>query len=101
MLEGRHQGAAKSAENEMPGHYPNANDAAPASAQWLIVPSDTADLPHGACRTIKCLEDGTIVTRMVGGGDDVSYPAVAGEEFHGKFIRVLATGTSGSYVAWY
>ncbi len=66
---------------------------------FTIAPSDSADLPVRV-RAIYCKADGTITVRDEG-GTDVAYPMTAGAILPFRAVRVLATGTTGTYVGWY
>lgn len=60
-----------------------------------IVPSDTEDMPIRP-RAIFCAEDGTAVIRDEG-GIDLPYPLTAGMTLAFRGVRVLATGTTGTF----
>lgn len=65
---------------------------------WWIVPSDTQDLPD-APRCIFCEVAGTIVIRDEA-GVDLPYTLMAGQWLPFHPVRVLATGTTGTFYAW-
>jgi hypothetical protein len=70
----------------------------PAIRHFLIVPSDTEDLPKRP-RAIRILTDGNLVVRDVD-GVDIAYPVTAGEIFVFRGVRILATGTTATAVGW-
>ena len=71
----------------------------PATRHYLIVPSDTVDLPF-IPRRIVCLTAGTIQVRDAA-GTQIGYALAAGETLDFRAARVRATGTTGTYAAWY
>ena len=62
---------------------------------FLIVPNDDEDLPI-LPRGIWCEEDGTIVIRDET-GTDLPYTLFAGQFLGMRPVRVLATGTTGTF----
>lgn len=70
-----------------------------ARRHFAIEPSDTVNLTERP-KAIFCKTDGTIVLRDEA-GTDVGYPMTAGQVLPFRPVRVLATGTSGTYVAWF
>ena len=70
----------------------------PATKHFAIVPDDNADLPI-LPRVIFCQMDGTIMVRD-GEGVDLPYTMVSGDRIDFRGVRVLATGTTGSYYGW-
>ncbi|WP_244435567.1 hypothetical protein [Martelella sp. AD-3] len=64
-----------------------------------IVPSDTEDLPVRP-RAIYCAEDGTAVIRDED-GVDLAYPMTAGTVLAFRGVRLLATGTTGTFYGWW
>ena len=70
----------------------------PASWHWPITPNDAANLPLRP-RAIFCVADGTIVMRDEG-GQDLSYPMTAGQYLPFRPVRILATGTTGTFYGW-
>jgi len=71
----------------------------PALNHYTITPSDSADLPVRP-RAIFALTDGNAVLRDQA-GVDVTYPVTAGTLLPFRPVRVLATGTTATLVAWY
>lgn len=63
-----------------------------------IVPSDAADLGERPL-AIYCQASGTIVIRDEA-GTDLPYAMTAGQVLPFRGVRVLATGTSGTFYAW-
>jgi hypothetical protein len=70
----------------------------PATKHFLIQPDDTADLPV-LPRVIYCEADGTIAVRD-DSGVTLSYTMMAGDRLDFRGVRVLATGTTGTYYGW-
>lgn len=70
----------------------------PGYRHWLIVPSDTQDLPETP-RVIWCEQPGTIVIRDEAGAD-LPYTLERGQLLPFHPVRVLATGTTGTFYAW-
>jgi hypothetical protein len=68
-----------------------------------ITPSDSADLPGGWCRGIRCVTDGTFVGHTIFGGsaNPRTVAMVAREILPVGFRRILSSGTSGTYQAIY
>lgn len=79
------------------------NRAASESAQGRrhiqIIPNDAVDLVSPP-RAIYCAAAGTIVIRDEF-GVDLPYALTAGQVLPFRGVRVLATGTTGTYYAWY
>lgn len=67
----------------------------PASWHWPITPDDDADLMQRP-RAIFCAADGAIVMRDKG-GQDLAYRLMAGQVLPFRPVRVLATGTTGTF----
>jgi hypothetical protein len=65
-----------------------------------ITPSDSADLPDGWCRAIRCVTDGTFVGTTIA-GQNRTIAMVAREILPVGFRRILSSGTSGTYQAIY
>lgn len=70
----------------------------PATKHFAIQPDDTADLPI-LPRVIYCEVEGTVVIRD-SEGTDLAYTLAAGERLEFRGVRVLSTGTSGTYYGW-
>lgn len=70
----------------------------PATKHFLIVPSDTADLPI-LPRLIYCQMSGTIVIQDQT-GVDLPYTLSAGDRLEFRGVRVRSTGTSGTFYGW-
>lgn len=70
----------------------------PATKHFVIVPDDTADLPT-LPRVIYCKTDGTILIRDHS-GVDLFYTMVSGDRLEFRGVRVLATGTTGTFYGW-
>jgi len=68
-----------------------------------ITPNDSADLPDGWCRAIRCVTDGTFVGHTIEGGstNPRTIAMVAREILPVGFRRILSSGTSGTYEAIY
>jgi len=65
-----------------------------------ITPSDSAELPDGWCRAIRCVTDGTFVGITIR-GNPRTVTMVAQELLPVGFRQILSTGTSGTYQAIY
>lgn len=65
--------------------------------QSAVVPNDSVDLPNGEA-VIYCNVAGTVAIRNRA-GEDVVYNLLANQIAPCLAVRVLATGTSGSYIA--
>lgn len=75
---------------------------APAESGASITPSDSTDLPGGACRAIWVGGDGNISIVTPGGATVVYSGAKAGSVLPARAKRVKATGTTAtSLVAMY
>ena len=70
----------------------------PATKHFAIVPDDNADLPI-LPRVIFCQTEGTIVIRDEA-GVDLPYTLMAGDRLDFRGVRVLSTGTTGTYYGW-
>lgn len=71
----------------------------PGLRHYAITPHDVNELPY-IPRVIYCLTSGTL--QVVDRGDvQIAYPMVAGDRLEFRAKRIMATGTTGSYVAWY
>lgn len=70
----------------------------PATGHWLIEPDDNADLPR-LPRAIRCESAGTIVIRDKD-EVDLTYTMGVGEIIDFRGVRVLDTGTSGTFYGW-
>lgn len=71
---------------------------APARRHFQIAPSNSADLPTRP-KAIYCQADGTIVCRD-DLGVDLPYAMTAGQILPLRPVRVLATGTTGTFYGW-
>lgn len=70
----------------------------PATKHFLIVPDDAADLPV-LPRVIYCEAAGTVVIRDAQ-GIDLGYTLATGDRLDFRGVRVMATGTSGTFYGW-
>lgn len=70
----------------------------PATRHVQITPDNDNDLTFKP-RAIYCNEAGAIVIRD-SAGTDLSYTMAAGDLLPFRGVRVLATGTTGTYYAW-
>lgn len=70
----------------------------PATRHFAITPSDTEDLPV-LPRVIFCQTAGTLVVRDAD-GVELPYTMLAGDRLEFRGVRVLLTGTTGSYYGW-
>ena len=70
----------------------------PATKHFAIIPDDAVDLPV-LPRVIYCETDGTLVIRD-SEGVDLPYTMVAGDRLDFRGVRVLATGTTGTFYGW-
>lgn len=70
----------------------------PATRHLAITPDDNADLPI-LPRVIFCQMHGTIMVRD-SEGVDLPYTMVLGDRIDFRGVRVLATGTTGTYYGW-
>lgn len=70
----------------------------PATTHFIILPDDTADLPI-LPRVIYCEAEGTVMIRD-SKGVDLPYTMVAGDRLAFRGVRVLATGTTGTFYGW-
>lgn len=69
-----------------------------ATRHVAITPSDSTDIANRP-RAIYCQAAGTVVIRDEA-GTDLSYAMTAGQVLPFRGVRVLATGTTGTYYAW-
>ena len=70
----------------------------PATRHFVILPDDNADLPT-LPRVIYCQSAGTVVIRDEA-GVDLTYNLGAGDRLDFRGVRVLSTGTSGTFYGW-
>ena len=70
----------------------------PATKHFAIIPDDNADLPI-LPRVIYCHVEGTIVVRD-SEGTTLPYTMVAGDCIDFRGVRVMNTGTTGTYYGW-
>lgn len=70
----------------------------PGLAHFAITPNDSADLAK-IPRLIYCHVAGTIVIRDRN-NVDLPYNMLAGDKLDFRGVRVLATGTTGTYYGW-
>ena len=70
----------------------------PATKHFAITPDDNNDLPIRP-RVIYCQADGTIVVRDED-GVDLPYTMSSGDRIDFRGVRVLSTGTTGTYYGW-
>lgn len=70
-----------------------------ADDHFAITPDNDNDLPIKPMG-IYCEGEGTIVVRDAG-GVDLPYTMVAGQVLTLRPVRVLATGTTGTFYGWY
>lgn len=70
----------------------------PATRHFAILPDDAADLPI-LPRVIFCQTEGTIVIRD-SAGTDLAYAMSAGDRLDFRGVRVLSTGTTGTFYGW-
>ena len=70
----------------------------PATKHFAIVPDDNADLPI-IPRVIYCEAGGTVVIRDEA-GVALPYTLASGDRIDFRGIRVMNTGTSGTYYGW-
>lgn len=70
----------------------------PGELHYVVTPSDSSDLDPRP-RALKCLTAGNVVIRDAA-GIDVTYPVEVGEVIEFRAVRVLATGTTATVVAW-
>lgn len=65
--------------------------------QTAVTPSDSTDLPNGEA-VIYCLTAGNVVIQNAA-GETVTYALTPNQQAPALAKRVLATGTSGTYIA--
>ena len=70
----------------------------PATKHFAILPDDNADLPI-LPRVIYCQADGTIVLSDKD-GNVLPYTMIAGDRIEFRGVRVMSTGTTGTYYGW-
>lgn len=70
----------------------------PATRHFAIVPDDAADLPI-LPRVIYCQSAGDVVIRDATGAD-LTYTLETGDRLDFRGVRVLSTGTSGTFYGW-
>jgi hypothetical protein len=70
----------------------------PATKHFAIVPSDIADLPI-LPRVIYCQAEGTLFVQD-DEGTVLPYAMRAGDRIDFRGVRVLSTGTTGTYYGW-
>jgi hypothetical protein len=74
----------------------------PASSQKVVTPSDTDDLPGGACKALEVIATGDVVCLAENDDAAVTRTAVAaGTVIEVRVRRVLSTGTTATLVALY
>jgi len=71
---------------------------APASVHFAITPSNSVNLAT-VPRAIFCQVGGTVVIRDKA-GTNLSYTLTAGAILPFRGVRILATGTTGTYYGW-
>lgn len=70
----------------------------PATKHFAIVPDDNADLPI-LPRAIYCQVEGTLMVRD-SEGSTLPYTLSAGDRIDFRGVRVMSTGTTGTYYGW-
>lgn len=70
----------------------------PATKHFAITPDDDADLPI-LPRVIYCQAEGTVVVRDIS-GVELPYAMAAGDRIDFRGVRVMRTGTTGTYYGW-
>ena len=70
----------------------------PATVHFAILPNDNTDLPI-LPRVIYCQVEGTIVVRDTE-GIALPYTMVAGDRIDFRGVRIMSTGTTGTYYGW-
>ena len=70
----------------------------PATRHFTILPNDNIDLAI-LPRVIYCQSTGNIVIRDQH-GTDISYSMIAGDQLNFRGVRVLSTGTTGTFYGW-
>ena len=71
---------------------------APATRHFLIVPDDSTD-PQIMPRVIYCQVAGDIVIEDIH-GTQLSYGLEVGDQLNFRGVRVLSTGTNGTFYGW-
>lgn len=70
----------------------------PGTKHFAIIPDDMADLPV-LPRVIYCQSEGTLIVRDED-GVDLPYTMASGDRIDFRGVRVLSTGTTGTYYGW-
>ena len=70
----------------------------PATKHFAIIPDDNADLAV-LPRVIYCEVEGTVMIRD-SEGVDLPYSLTVGDRIEFRGVRVLATGTTGTFYGW-
>ena len=70
----------------------------PATRHFPILPDDASDLPV-LPRVIYCETEGVIVIRDEA-GTDLAYTMSAGDRLDFRGVRVLSSGTTGTFYGW-
>ena len=70
----------------------------PATRHFTIIPSDSEYLPI-LPRVIYCQSEGTLMVRDAA-GVDLPYSMMVGDRLDFRGVRVLSTGTTGTYYGW-
>jgi hypothetical protein len=70
----------------------------PATKHFAIIPDDTSDLPM-IPRVIYCQEEGVVLIRD-SEGVTLPYTMAVGDRIDFRGVRVMATGTTGTYYGW-
>lgn len=70
----------------------------PATLHFAIIPDDAADLPI-LPRVIYCQSAGDVAIRDEA-GVDLIYTMNAGDRLDFRGVRVLSTGTNGTFYGW-
>lgn len=73
---------------------------APARRIAVVTPSDSVDLPFGACDSLYAKTAGNVTFTARDGGTD-TWSVYAGQIIPVQTIRVLATGTTAAVTAFY
>lgn len=61
-----------------------------------VTPSDSADLPNGACSAIYVTATGNVNVQLAGGGTAILTSLSAGQVLHVPASRILATSTTAT-----
>lgn len=70
----------------------------PATRHFAIIPDDNNDLPI-LPRVVYCQAEGTIVV-VDSAGVALSYTMALGDRLDFRGVRVMSTGTTGTYYGW-